>query len=40
MYVDGNGLSEKIGQMFKTRKKIRNNVIREKMNLWFIRLQG
>ena len=27
-YVDGNGLSEEIGEMFKIRK-IRNNVIRK-----------
>ena len=33
-YVDGNGLSEEIGQMFQIRKKKnRNNVIREKLNI-------
>ena len=33
MYADGNGLFEEIGEMFKTRKKSRNNVIREKNNI-------
>ena len=32
-YVDGNGLSEEIGEMFKIIKKYINNLIREKMNV-------
>ena len=32
-YVDGNGLLEDIGEVFKIRKKISTNVIREKMNI-------
>jgi hypothetical protein len=31
-YVDGNGISEEISQMFRL-EKIRNSVIREKMNI-------
>ena len=31
-YVDGNGLFEEIGDMFKIRKHV-NNIIREKMNI-------
>ena len=31
-YVDGNGLFEEIGKMFKIREN-QNNVIREKMNI-------